>query len=140
MTPAAQGDPAPPSVLLVPLLEHLSGLFHMEVLRRLGATDLASLAETGRGFAAAVAPTALMQWAKHAKSTAPVGHFGYPPTPAGNFGHPLLPLCLTEACPHAARDGNLEVLEWLYTTGCPLGDSASMCQVGAYTRSRFSST
>jgi len=74
-TAAAQGD-QPPSVLLGPLHEHLPDLFHMEVLRRLGATDLASLAGAGRGFAAAVASTALMQWAKHANVAAPGPYFG----------------------------------------------------------------
>jgi len=102
MTTAALDDP-PPSVLLAPLLEYLPDLFQQEVLRRLGPTDLASLAGAGRGCAAAVAATALMQWAKRAKRTAP----GY-----------LLRLCVQSACSHAARCGNREVLEWLHNTGC----------------------
>ena len=69
----------------------LPDLFNKEVLRRLGPTDLASLAGAGRGFAAAVASTALMQWAKHARMTA----------------YWLFPLCLKDACEHAAGDGNL---------------------------------
>ena len=83
-------------------------VFQQEVLRRLGPTDLASLAGAGRGCAAAVAATALMQWAKRAKMT-----------PPGNPRFYLPPLCLTEACSYAARDGNREVLEWLHNTGCP---------------------
>ena len=102
MTTAAPDDP-PPSVLLAPLLEYLPDLFRKEVLRRLGPTDLASLAGAGRGFAAAVAATALMQWAKHAKLEA----------------FCLDPLCLTSACEHAAGGGNLEVLEWLTTPAAP---------------------
>jgi len=71
MTTAAQGDP-PPSLLLGPLLGNLTGdLLQQEVLRRLGPTDLASLAGAGRGCAAAVAATALMQWARHAKLAPP---------------------------------------------------------------------
>jgi hypothetical protein len=116
MTPAAQGDPAPPSVLLVPLLEHLRDFFRTEVLRRLGATDLASLAGVGHGFAAAVASTALMQWAEHAKP------------PRATRGFPALGTLRSEgACSHAARDGNLEVLQWLHTTGCPLDGAVTMC-------------
>ena len=79
------------------------------MLRRLGPTDLASLAGAGRGCAAAVAATALMQWAKCEKLTPPE-HYGYRCLP---------PLCLKEACSHAARRGNREVLEWLHNTGCP---------------------
>jgi hypothetical protein len=107
MTTAAQGDPLPPP-LLGPVLGTLPAhLFQQEVLRRLGPRDLASLAGAGRGCAAAVVATALMQWAKHAKRTT-----------AEHLDH-LLPLCLREACSHAARGGNREVLEWLHNTGCP---------------------
>jgi hypothetical protein len=107
MTTAADGD-APQSALLAPLLEHLPDLFQQEVLRRLGPTDLASLAGAGRGCAAAEAATTLMQWAKRAKMT-----------PPGHLGYHLPPLCLKEACSHAARGGNREVLDWLHNTGCP---------------------
>jgi len=79
------------------------------VLARLGPTDLASLAGSGRGYAAAVAETALMQWARRAKST----------TAPRYLGHRLPPLCLEDACSHAAGGGNQEVLEWLHNTGCP---------------------
>jgi len=72
MSTAAQGDP-PQSLLLGSVLGTLPAhLFQQEVLRRLGPTDLASLAGAGRGCAAAVAATALMQWAKREKiRTAP---------------------------------------------------------------------
>jgi hypothetical protein len=52
-----------------------------------------------------------MRWAKHAKTIAD--------------GH-LPPLCLKAACSHAARGGNLEVLEWLHNTGCPSGNALTM--------------
>ena len=110
MTAAAQGD-SPPSALLGPLVEFLPDLFRKEVLRRLGPTDLASLAGVGRGFAAAVAATALMQWAKHVVKRKLIR---------------LQPLCWKEACEHAAGDGNMEVLEWLHSTGCPLGRAVHM--------------
>ena len=90
-------------------------LLHKEVLRRLGPMDLASLAGAGRGCAAAVAATALMTWAKRAKM-APRMHLGYY----------LAPLCLNEACSHAARCGNREVLEWLHNTGCPWDSTTCM--------------
>ena len=97
-------------MLLGPVLGILLDLvFQQEVLRRLGPTDLASLAGAGRGCAAAVAATAIMQWAKHAKRT----------TAPGRLGYYLPPLCLKEACSHAARRGNREVLEWLHNAGCP---------------------
>jgi len=118
-TTTAQGDP-PPSPLFGPVLGTLPDLvFQQEVLRRLGPTDLASLAGAGRGCAAAVAATAFMQWAKRAKRTAP-GHLA-------RFQLPLL--CLKEACSHAARVGNREVLEWLHDTGCPF--SAETCMFAA---------
>ena len=105
MTTAAQVD-LPPTLLLGPVLGNLPpDLFQQEVLRRLGPTDLASLAGAGHGCAAAVAATALMQWATHAKRTAAPGY--------------LQRLCLQSACMHAARCGNREVLEWLHNTGCP---------------------
>jgi hypothetical protein len=108
-TTAAQGDPPTPP-LLGPVLGTLPDLvFHQEVLRRLGPTDLASLAGVGRGCAAALAATALMQWAKHVK----VMNTGY----FGSFYR--APLCLKEARSYAARFGNREVLEWLHSTGCP---------------------
>jgi len=111
MTTAAQGDPPPvdpppaPLLLLGPVLGILPAhLFQQEVLRRLGPGALASLAGAGRGCAAAVAATALMQWVKRAKRTRPF---------------PLPPLCLKAACSYAAHGGNREVLEWLHNTGCP---------------------
>ena len=111
MTTAAQGDSSP-VLPLGPLLGTLPPhLRQQEVLRRLGPTDLASLAGAGRGCAAAVAATALMQWAKHAKRTAP----GY-----------LQRLCVQTACLHAARCGNREVLEWLHNTGCPWDAATSV--------------
>ena len=114
-TTAAPGDP-PPSLLLGPLLGTLpADLLQQEVLRRLGPTDLASLAGAGRGCAAAVAATALMVWARRAKLTAP-WHLGYY----------LPPLCLKEACSHAARCGNRLALEWLHNTGCPW-DARTAC-------------
>jgi hypothetical protein len=114
MTTAAQGDSSP-VLPLGPLLGTLPPhLRQQEVLRRLGPTDLASLAGAGRGCAAAVAATALMQWAKHAKRTAP----GY-----------LQRLCVQTACLHAARCGNREVLEWLHNTGCPW--SSETCLLAA---------
>jgi len=116
MTAAAPGDP-PPSLPLAPLLGSLPAhLFQAEVLRRLGPTDLASLAGAGRGCAAAVAATALMQWAKRVKRTAAPVHLGYR----------LPPLCLLEACSYAAGGGNQEVLEWLHETGCPW-DALTTC-------------
>jgi len=74
----------------------------------LGPMNLASFARAGRGCAAAVAATALMLLAKRAKRTAP-----------GRLGYDLPPMCLKEACSHAAHGGNREVLEWLHITGCP---------------------
>jgi hypothetical protein len=120
MTTAAQGDPPPvdppPAPLLLgPVLGILPAhLFQQEVLRRLGPRDLASLAGAGRGCAAAVAATALMQWAKHAKRTAPVY---------------IQPMCVQSAFSHAAHCGNREVLEWLHNTGCPW--SSETCQLAA---------
>jgi len=83
----------PSSPLLGRLVAELGDLLQQEVLRRLGPEDLASLAGAGHGCAAAVAATALMQWAEHAKMEAP----GYLP--------PLS--CVTAACSHAARGGHL---------------------------------
>jgi hypothetical protein len=92
MTTAAQDDPLP-ALLLGPLLGNLPpDLLQQEVLRWLGPRDLASLAGAGRGCTAAVAATALMRWAKQAKT----------------LYWPLPRLCLKEACSHAARVGNLE--------------------------------
>ena len=122
MTTAAQGDP-PPSLLLGPVLGTLpADLFQQEVLRRLGPTDLASLAGASHGCAAVVAATALMQWAQSAKGAAP-----------GYLGFNLPPLCVQEACSHAARCGNREVLEWLHNTGCPWdADTASAAARGGH--------
>ena len=80
------------------------------MLQQLGPRDLAWLAGVGRGCAAAVAATALMQWANRAKLN-----------PPGYLGFNILPLCVREACSYAARGGNREVLEWLHDTGCPWG-------------------
>jgi hypothetical protein len=108
MTTAAQVDPhPPPAPVLGPVLGSLPDLVFQELLRRLGPTDLASLAGAGRGCAAAVASTALMQCAKHAKMRA--------------FFACFYPLCMQDVRSHAACGGNLEVLEWLHDTGCPLG-------------------
>jgi len=118
MTTVAHGEP-PPSPPLGPLLGTLPpDLFPQEVLRRLGPTDLASLAGAGRGCAAAVAATALMQWAKREKKVAP-WHIGFH-LPPGRLIH-IPPLSLKEACSYAAGGGNREVLEWLHNTGCPWG-------------------
>jgi hypothetical protein len=115
MTTAAEQD-SPPSPLLGPLLGSLpADLFQQEVLRRLGPRALAFFAEAGRGCAAAVKATPLMQWARRAKMPLP-GHRGY---------H-IAPLCLKEACSHASRCGNREVLEWLRNTGCPW-DATTAC-------------
>jgi hypothetical protein len=111
MKTAAHGDP-PPALPLGPLPAHL---LHTEVLRRLGPTDLASFAGAGRGCAAAVAATVLMQWAKLLETTAAYGY--------------LKPLCVLSACSHAACCGNREVLEWLHNTGCPW--DTSTCRMAA---------
>ena len=100
-----------------PLLEHLPDLFQQEVLRRLGPTDLASLAGAGRGCAAAVAATALMKLAKHVKGAAP-WYFQR--------------LCVQSACSHAARWGNRKVLEWLHNTGCPWDTTACAAAFGGH--------
>ena len=119
MTTAALGDP-PTSPLLGPLLGSLPDLvFQQEVLKRLGPMALASLAGAGHGCAAAVAATALMQWAKHAKLTRPV-----------QFGCYLPSLCLKEACLRAAHDGKQEVLEWLHNTGCPWDATTTFAAAG----------
>ena len=102
---------------LGPLLGSLpTDLLQQEVLRRLGPTDLASLAGAGRGCAAAVAATALMQWAKLVKTIAASGY--------------RQPLCVQSACSHAARCGNREVLEWLHNTGCPWDTKTSAVAAG----------
>jgi hypothetical protein len=86
-----------------PLLEHLPDLFQQEVLRRLGPTDLASLAGAGRGCAAAVAASALMQWAERAKMGAAL----------------------------AAEGGYLEVLQWTVEHGCPWDSRTCTCAARA---------
>ena len=107
------------TLLLGPLLGRLpADLLQQEVLRRLSPTDIASLAGAGRGCAAAVAATALMQWAKRAKLT-PLYHLGYY----------LPPLCVKVACSYAARGGNQEVLEWLHNSGCPW--DVTTCEIAA---------
>jgi hypothetical protein len=119
MTTAVEGDP--PCSLLLRLLDLPDGFFEEEVLRRLGPRALASLAGAGRGWATAVAATALMQWAKDQKSLSP--------RPRSTFANPVPRLCLREACSLAARGGDLEVLKWLHNTGCPC-DSAT-CRAAA---------
>jgi len=111
MTTEGQGDLLlpPPAPVLGPVLGTLPDLvFQQEVLKRLGPRALASFAQASHGCAAAVAATARMRWAKHAKRT-----------PPWHLGYYLPPLCLKEACSHATRGGNREVLEWLHNTGCP---------------------
>jgi len=121
MTTAAQGD-SPPALLLGPVLGTLPpDLFQREVLRRLGPTDLASFAGAGCGCAATVAATAIMQWAKRAKLTPPVRDLGFY----------LPPLCMVNACSHAARSGNREVLEWLHNTGCPWNAATASAIAGS---------
>jgi hypothetical protein len=94
----------------VDLLERLPDFFEREVLRRLGPRDLASLAGAGRGCAAAVAATALMQWAKEENADSP---------------SPWLPqLCWEVACSRAAERGYLEVVKWPHSTGCPCDTSS----------------
>ena len=75
----------------------------MEVLPRLGPTDLASLACVSHRCAVAAAATALVRWAHDEKDL------------------PGRLLCLEEACARAARGGNLEELKWLHRSGCPWG-------------------
>jgi len=124
-----QGEPPAP-LTLGPLLGILPPeLFQQEVLRRLGPKALASLAGAGRGCAAAVASTALMQWAKRTKMTSP-----------GRHGVYLPPLCIKQAYSYAARGRHQEVLEWLHNTGgCPW-DAWTTRAAGAYTRSPLSSS
>jgi hypothetical protein len=83
MTTAALGDPPPSHG---PLLGSLPAhLLQQEVLRRLGPRALASLAGAGRGCAAAVAATALMQWAARSKRAGPPHET--------SVGYLLAPLC-----------------------------------------------
>ena len=105
----AEREDAPFSLLLR-LLELPDGFFETEVLRRLGPRALASLAGAGRGFAAAVAVTALMQWARDEKKLL---------RPRRSALWPDLRLCWREACSLAALGGRLEVLKRLRSTGCP---------------------
>ena len=109
-------------MLLGPLLGKLpADLLQTEVLRRLGPTDLVSLALAGRGFAAAVASTALMKWARRY-------NFAYPRRT--NSGLLLRArMCLEAACVMAACGGHLEVLMWLHSTGCTW--DASTCAAAA---------
>jgi len=97
-------------LLLAPLLEYLPDLVRAEILSRLGLRDLASLAGAGRGCAAAVSGTALMKWARAEKNL-------YPRRAAFSYPAPLL--CVRDACALAARGGDLELLKWLHSTGCP---------------------
>jgi len=114
--PMRTGDP-PPALQLGPVLGTLpADLLQQEVLRRLGPRDLASLAGAGRGCAAAVAATVLMQWAKRWRMTAPFR---------------LERLCVRRACPYAARCGNRKVLEWLHNTGCPW-DTTTACMAARF--------
>jgi len=99
-------------------------LFRVCVLNGLGPKDLASLAGVSKKCAAAVASTEVMRWANLAKLI-PSEHF------QTIGGHSLQPLCVKEACSHAARDGNLVVLELLYNTGCPLRGAVSMVAAAA---------
>jgi hypothetical protein len=110
--------PDPPIQLLLRLLELPDGFFEAEVLSQLGPTALASLAGAGRAWAAAVAGTALMQWAKDEKNL--------PPRPRSPFAHRVPRLCGRDACSLAARGGHLEVLKWLHSTGCPF-DTTTCC-------------
>jgi hypothetical protein len=65
MMTTAQGDPPPSPPPLGPLLGNLPpDLLQQEVLRRLGPRALVFFAQASHGCAAAVAATALMQWAK----------------------------------------------------------------------------
>jgi hypothetical protein len=116
MTTAAQVDLPPPlAPVLGPVLGSLPDLvFQQEVLKRLRPRALASLAGAGRGCAAVVPATALMTWAQRAMSTTHPGHL-----PGLGSRYHLPPLCLKEACSHAAGGGGREVLEWLHNTGCP---------------------
>jgi len=95
------------------------------VLARLGPRDLASLAGAARGCAAAVAATALMQWAKVERNL--------PLRPRSPFAYPAPRLCLREACSLAARGGKLEVLKWLHNTGCPWDSMTCYAPLGAGT-------
>ena len=116
----AAPDDLPPALPLGPLLGQLPAhLLQAEVLRRLGPTALSSLAGAGRGCAAAVAATALMQFAKRAITTPPV-----------HPGFNIPPLSLKEACSYAAGAGNQEVLEWLHSTGCPWGSTTAFVAAG----------
>jgi hypothetical protein len=102
MTTAAEDDP--PFPLLLRLLELPDGFFEKEVLTRLGARDLAWLARVRRGCAAAVAATALMQWAKSEKDL--------PPRPE-TLLNPVPLLCWGMACQLATRSGSLAGRCWL---------------------------
>jgi hypothetical protein len=99
-------------------------LLRAGVLNRLGPKDLASLAGVSKSCAAAVASTEVMQWGKRAKMIPPEDF-----ETIGGYG--LQPLCVKEACSHAARDGNLVVLMRLYNVGCPLRGAVSMSAAAA---------
>jgi hypothetical protein len=100
----------------VDLLEKMPDFFEKEVLRRLGPRDMASLAGAGRGCAAAVAATALMQWAKDENAI-----------PSATW-RPQLRVGV--ACQRAAEGGHLEVLKWLHSTGYPW--DSTTCSKAAY--------
>ena len=125
----------------VSLLETCPDLVLQEVLVLLGPKALASLAGVDRGCAAAVASTALMQWAKHVKmedppaETGTLTDIGAPSVPQSSI-NALTRLSFTTACSHAALGGNLEVLQqliyhatktgqlqvvaWALANGCPV--------------------
>jgi len=119
----------------VSLLETCPDLVLQEVLVLLGPKALASLAGVDRGCAAAVASTALMQWAKHVKmedppaETGTLTDIGAPSVPQSSI-NALTRLSFTTACSHAALGGNLEVLQQLLTTACPW-EERTLCGLAA---------
>jgi phosphoglycolate phosphatase-like HAD superfamily hydrolase len=112
----AEGDA--PFSLVLRLLALPDGFFETEVLRRLGPRDLASLAGVRRGCAAAVAATALMQWARDENN---LGLRRCTFRREWTSWNPAPRLCWAEACSLAAYGGHLEVLKWLHGAGCPWG-------------------
>jgi len=129
--PWISADP-PVSPLLGRLPEELPDLFEVEVLRRLGPRDLASLAGAGRGCAAAVAATALMKWGKDEKSRYFLNYSGFSKSALWFGGHGRgyygglsynSPLRLEEACLWAAVGGHMDVLKWLHSTGSRMDET-----------------